>query len=460
MKNHHPRFVAALFVCLGLAPFAYGQDLRIVTYNIEADINGYTTARQGLSDVLEAIGTQSVAGVNQPIDILALEETTSNTTTVDPIVSSLNTYYASIGSTAAYARSTYQAKEVNNNPSSGNGPNALIYNSSTLTLLASVGLGVPANVSREPVRYEFCPVGGTPAEDFYVYVSHYKSGTATSGSPTNAAKRQTEAALIRTDEATLPADARVVYVGDFNTSSANDLFANLMASGQGQAFDPLTGTATPSGAFYAPVSAYSDSSTSLHYRDDDEVVTQNVLNDAAGLQYISGTYRSFGNNGTTGSGKSTNLTTNTSLSNLTGPFASQQSTILAELTTASDHLPTVADYSLPLLGDANLDGKVDGRDFRIMDAFYLTGGGTATWRNGDFNGDGVVDYLDYAIAIASLQSQPHTALADQLTGLYASAFGSDFTAALAADTPEPGTLLLSGLAASAFLFRRSRRPRA
>ena len=45
---------------------------RIATYNIEADINGVTTPRPGLYEVLEGIGEERLSGNVQPIDILAL----------------------------------------------------------------------------------------------------------------------------------------------------------------------------------------------------------------------------------------------------------------------------------------------------------------------------------------------------------------------------------------------------
>ncbi len=55
-----------------------------------------------------------------------------------------------------------------------------------------------------------------------------------------------------------------------------------------------------------------------------------------------------------------------------------------------------------LVGDANLDGVVDLRDYLIMDANYLSGfdgtpGHFATWQDGDFNGDGIVNAADYAL---------------------------------------------------------------
>ena len=83
---------------------AQTRTLRIVAYNIEDDINGATTPLPGLiapsvggsvtnGGVLEGIGEENVSGdPAQPIDILALEETTSNTTTVQPIVNGLNIF--------------------------------------------------------------------------------------------------------------------------------------------------------------------------------------------------------------------------------------------------------------------------------------------------------------------------------------------------------------------------------
>jgi len=64
------------------------RPIRVVAYNIEDDISGYTTPRPGLiapsggsvtnSSVLEGIGEENEAGdPAQPIDILGLEETTS-----------------------------------------------------------------------------------------------------------------------------------------------------------------------------------------------------------------------------------------------------------------------------------------------------------------------------------------------------------------------------------------------
>lgn len=48
-----------------------------------------------------------------------------------------------------------------------------------------------------------------------------------------------------------------------------------------------------------------------------------------------------------------------------------------------------------LLGDANLDGSVDGQDFIIWNAAKFTV--NSSWCSGDFNADGFVDGLDFII---------------------------------------------------------------
>ena len=189
--------------------------LRIVTYNISDDINGATTPLPGLiapsggsvtnGGVLEGIGEEIVAGdPARPIDILALQETTSNTTTVQPIVDGLNAFYSAHGIPAGYAMSSYQATENGGYTASGNGPNAIVYNTNTVQLLASVPvdpaggtnqLGSASGEYREVMRYLFAPAGvtATTNNEFYIYVSHYK---ASSGS-TNEAYRNGEAGIIR-----------------------------------------------------------------------------------------------------------------------------------------------------------------------------------------------------------------------------------------------------------------------
>src|SRR5262249_6049394 len=139
--------------------------IRAATYNIAADINGVTTSNPGFDTVVEGIGSESVNGFARPLDILALQEVTSNTTTVDPIVTTLNNFYGA----GTYARGTFNGAVNGGNPTSGNGPNALVYNTHTLTLISNVGVGTvsTSGAARQEIRYQFRPVGYGTSADFY-----------------------------------------------------------------------------------------------------------------------------------------------------------------------------------------------------------------------------------------------------------------------------------------------------
>jgi hypothetical protein len=257
--------------------------------------------------------------------------------------------------------SSYQATEYSGDLADGNGPNALIYNTSALNLITSDGVGLATGpvsgggngVYRQVVRYEFQPVGDTGSNGiFYVYVSHYKSGTTSADST----DRNGEAKVIRNDEATLLGNPRVLYIGDYNTNASTDpAYQTITAvdspSGvsQGQGFDPINdpGDWATNPAFQGIMT---ESATDLRYRDDLQMITQNVLDDAAGgLGYISGSYHAFGNNGTTPEGGNVNSGSNTSLSSdlyEDGSAYISASQLYGYLTTASDHLPVVADYEI------------------------------------------------------------------------------------------------------------------
>ena len=304
--------------------------------------------------VLEGIGEENVAGdPAQPIDILALEETTSNPTTVQPIVNGLNAFYSYRNIPAGYAMSPYQATEDGGDTADGNGPNAMVYNTNTLQLVASVGVGSPNGSGngeyRQVVRYEFAPAGTLPTtnNEFYIYVSHYK---ADSGSA-NAALRNGEAQIVRADSATLPSNARVLYTGDFNCSTSTEpMYQTLTAPGTNQAFDVLN----PSDLYNitwnsSTLTALTESATSLsdagRLSDDDEQCSLWRGGRRAGVcsrdvppvrQQWLDSQSSFGSGDTA---LNTDLTTN-----VTGITATQ---LYQYLTTASDHLPVVADYIIP-----------------------------------------------------------------------------------------------------------------
>lgn len=324
--------------------------------------------------VLEGLGEEIAGGdPAQPLDILALQETTGNTITVAPIVNGLNSFY---NAPDMYAMSPYQAVESDDVVTNGNGPNALVYNTKSLQLLASVPvdpaggtnkLGSKSGEYREVMRYELAPAGMTPTatNEFYVYVSHYKS-SASGVEATNEFYRQEEATIIRTNEAIdLPANARVLYVGDYNVENSGEpmyqtILSNTAPNGihQGQGIDPLNptnnpninwSTSTTDTNILVMLSEYGDE---IEYRDDLQVMTTNVYAGVGeGLALVPGTYHVFGNNGMTPYKGTVNSGTNTALNNClvtNGPVFISASQLYLDLTTASDHLPVVADYTIPI----------------------------------------------------------------------------------------------------------------
>jgi hypothetical protein len=374
----------AIFMTIGMALPAFTQTrtLRVVAYNIEADVNTWPGPLPGLiappnntnnvqaGGVLEGIGEETVGpDPGQPIDVLALEETTSNPSTVAPIVNGLNIFYGVAG---MYSNSSYQAKTSGG---TGGGPNAMVFNTLTLQLLASTPVDPPGGSSqlggsksgelREVVRYEFAPAGVTPAtsNEFYVYVSHYKASTGAA----NEAERLAEAQIIRTNEADdLPPTARVLYVGDYNVDDSGEAgYQTILAAtspngiSQGRGIDPLNvtdntgidwGTATTDTNILVMLTEHS---YNLEFRDDLQVMTTNVYYGApGGFKYIAGTYHAFGNNGTTTYGGTVNSGLNTALNNsrlvTNGPVFLSASQIYLDLTEASDHLPIVVDYTIPI----------------------------------------------------------------------------------------------------------------
>ncbi len=115
-------------------------------------------------------------------------------------------------------------------------------------------------------------------------------------------------------------------------------------------------------------------------------------------------------------------------------------------------------------GDANLDGKVDGSDYTLidngynLDAAYLAAntGSTALpatgWYNGDFNYDGLVDGSDYTLIDNGFNTQAGRLAS---SGLFA---GATDQIANTSAVPEPVAVALF-LPGGAFLLRRRRKYR-
>ena len=105
-----------------------------------------------------------------------------------------------------------------------------------------------------------------------------------------------------------------------------------------------------------------------------------------------------------------------------------------------------------LLGDANLDGIVNGIDFGILAANFNKG--VTGWDQGDFNYDNVVNGIDFGQLAANFNKGASGAdfgpgpLSDPALVAFAQANG------LMADVPEPGSLLIISCTAATILARR------
>jgi hypothetical protein len=349
---------SATAVCLCVASSALGQ-LRIVTYNTTG------APRTGMDFILKAIGEEFKSGVVKPIDVLLLQEQSRSTGLPDTqaFVTMLNGIYAGQGIT--YVRGNLIGGASN----AGDDAQTIVYRTNSVQLLSEVAVGTTSSSGqpRQALRYKLKPVGYEDSAAFYIYNSHYKAsqGTDGGGTTSNANRRLAEATALRANADALGDGIPIIYTGDHNFyryDEGEPAVGMLMSAGNGQAFDPLNRTdpnvgsgAWNNNANFKDIHTQSPSTTQryggqvtggLDDRFDIQWVT-GELQDNEGMSYISGTYRAFGNNGTT-------YNTDIDAPANTYPFDFVQfdathtrSQLLTALASVTDHLPVVADYRIP-----------------------------------------------------------------------------------------------------------------
>jgi hypothetical protein len=411
---NHLLLVFAVLAAVAETVGAAQQTLRIVTYNIDADTNstqgqmGGPLSGPGIDTVLQAIGNAKLAGNAQPIDVLALQELwfapfiTLQNGNMNGVVDKLN---------AIYGAGTY-AYDPTSDPTTGNqtgnGPNGLVYNTKTVKVLAAAPVGTASGTGapRAPMRYTLAPVGyDDHSADFTLYVSHTKAGTTTTA-PSDYDRRNYEATELRNNAATIGPNAHVIFAGDFNLHGSNETAYQTMVSaslngGVGQAIDtlnPANNWNTSSGF----KSLFTESATSVGSRFDYQFVTAPMINQP-GLQLVPNTCTPFGNGGDLYFQSVTNAANSAAFPDLgMAPYTpAYRSSVLTALTTTTDHLPLVADYSFasairvppPLVGDYNGNGIVDATDYS---AWRDTLGQVVTAGSGaDGDHSGTIDQGDY-----------------------------------------------------------------
>lgn len=335
-KPINRRLVFFVSFFLLLLPCSVNAQLRIVSYNTTPTIN------PGLAAVLEAIGNETVNGIQRPIDILGLQEQPSHRVETQAIVDLLNSIYGE----GVYARGDLTG--------AGFFTQGVVYNTESVQLIAEKRVGTTSfnGAPRQGLRYQFRPIGYENESDFYIYNSHFKA----SDTDVDAARRAVEASMLRADAETLGPEAAVIYLGDFNLYRNTEVaFQTLTAAGIGQAFDPVEQV----GRWHASnrYRRFHTQSTTLaggenragggvDDRFDFQLVTSSLMN-GEGISYIGPnvpnametparhSYRVFGNNGTHFTSR--NISTGTGAS----------PAILDALESASDHLPVVVDYQIP-----------------------------------------------------------------------------------------------------------------
>jgi hypothetical protein len=108
-----------------------------------------------------------------------------------------------------------------------------------------------------------------------------------------------------------------------------------------------------------------------------------------------------------------------------------------------------------IAGDANLDGRLNGDDYTLLDRALAKHLSDAHWTDGDFNYDGVVDAADYLVIDTAWVRQTGMLPASLLVEREAR-FGPDYVAELAAAVPEPGGVATVTVGVWAALGRRVR----
>jgi endonuclease/exonuclease/phosphatase family metal-dependent hydrolase len=361
-------FLLSALVAPAPAP-GFAQVLRVVSWNTANDVGNsgtdshppgtspWTAAPTG---VFRAIGALTTGGGPRPVDILALQESVVNTTGVNPTAQAYANILNSIYPGAGYTAGTLNG--ATDGAATGNGPQTVVYRSTTVTLLSeqafgSVGTGT-GQFPRQAMLYKFQAVSN-PAAQFYLFNDHFKAGTAGSDMTT----RGNEAAVINAAANNLPTNTPIIYAGDYNpTGNTSDPGYAGVVAGTGthnnHGIDPLNpsnlaqawntsanksfDTESPAtSAFFG-----GQSTGGMQFRDD-FLLSSPGMQSGNPIQYVANSFVNFGNTGTHTYGQA--ITTGnaaTFAAELSGYTTAQASTVLTQLAQASDHLPVVADYQI------------------------------------------------------------------------------------------------------------------
>ena len=225
--------------------------------------------------------------------------------------------------------------------------NALFYKPSVVDFVSHTEI---PTALRNISEYVLRPVGYTSTDtQFRVYSFHLKAGSTS----TDQAKRLAEATILRNHLNDLPAGTNFMLGGDYNirasTESAYQKLVGSEADNDGRSLDPISRPGSwHDNSSYADVHTQSPRTLSFGGgatggMDDrfDQILVSYPLYDGQGMDFVPGSYVSFGNDGL-----HFNIAINEGTNYAVGDVMADA------LHEAADHLPVYAEFQLPAKIDA------------------------------------------------------------------------------------------------------------
>ena len=329
------KLLPAFFLLLSAASGAQPLDtIRVLSYNLTNygnNISPCTAANNGLT--LKNPAFKTIAKYVKP-DIFGVCEMNTN-----PLIAS--SFLSNVLNTDGV---NYFTRSAQVTEPAGTITSVLFYDSRKMVL---------AYQSKAPTQYRlthhfrlYMKTDGLAQGDtiwLNVLLCHLKAGTASS----DVSDRASMALAIRNYLSSFPKKENCLIMGDFNVyRSSEAAFQTLTAASPNPVFqfqDPINRVGSWTGnASFADVHTQCPRTDNnggcysggvLDDRFDFILMNRHLLNDSAGMRYISGSYKAIGNDG-----QHFNSNINSSPANTSVPAA-----VLSALYLASDHLPVMAD---------------------------------------------------------------------------------------------------------------------
>ena len=269
--------------------------------------------------VIEAIGDHVVLGNSQPIDILAFQEGPENASEYEDIEENFEAVHGGNFESTFTPADSFGCRT------------GFIYNTQTVDLITATSL--ISGLTHNSRRAQFRPIGGSVADEFFIYAIHLKAGSSNS----DELRREDEAQLIRANANTLPSSRNIIYAGDLNMKgSFEPAYSVFRATGSNStAFDSLNAPFgfQPNADWVSNLALqpfHSQAPLNMNDRFDLLFLNERFFDDA-GIELVVGSTTALGNNGS--------HTMNSAVISGNGAdgFAD-------ELLAFSDHLPVFSDF--------------------------------------------------------------------------------------------------------------------